>query len=297
MTTLTAQQELDQLHGRSARYLADALADIQVARLRGDYERQEKLTAKLGVDLGKLLSAADLLGRRRMVLEVRALGGSLEQPERAPDETRVSFAATPRIPFAEAVDSILARYPVVAPGWEATRDAWARAGFSLARSTSETVTEKVQKTFVRFLRAGQDTEDSIQAIMRTLRQDDSSITRAYADTVFRTVTTSAYTEGRKAQAKLPGVRMVTCGWRYSATLDSDVRKNHKAGEGFVAHVDDEVWHTHSPPQGWQCRCALEPVLTEEMVQLGLADEYGSMLKSQRAPSGFRADYGFQARTT
>lgn len=287
--------ELDLLHSKSADGLARALANIQTARLRGDFDLVERRMDALGVALGRMLAAADLLGRRRLLLELRAAG--LEPPA-GEGPSGALFVA--KVPFLEAIKDILRREPTLAEGWEATRDAWDQRGFALARSSSLTVTKSVQETIGRFLRQGVVTsvDDAIQAIQDSLLTQTvggpGGFTRAYAETVFRTTTASAYQAGRAAQAQRPAVKRVVSGWRYQATLDPDVRDNHKAGDDFVAHVDDPVWDTHAPPNGHQCRCATEFVTTEVMVELGLSNEDGSLKKLQVAPAGFSPDPGFRA---
>ncbi len=82
------------------------------------------------------------------------------------------------------------------------------------------------------------------------------------------------------------------GWRYVAVLDADVRDNHRANDDLVAHFDDPIWNTHSPPQGYNCRCALEVVPAQEVKALGLADEDGNMVETVSPPSGGGADPGF-----
>ncbi len=289
MTTLTPHQELDRLHERSSAHLAQSLSAIQAAELRGDARRALQLLDRLGKDLGALLAAADLLGRRRMLLELGAAGIETdEEPESA------QFAALPQVPFTEAVKSILKRYPVLVAGWREAQAAWAREGFALAKSTSLTITQKVKRSFVKGLRGGLTEEETVQRIHRQLREGDDSITRAYADTVFRTVTSSAYTAGRQAQALRPGVIRAASGWRYVATMDSNVRGNHLAGDDFVAHVEDPVWRVHAPPNGFQCRCALEIVPTSLMVQLGLSNPDGTIRRTVNAPAGFVPDPGFRA---
>jgi len=281
---LDPHEELDRLHERSTLALSATMNEIQIARLRSDFDRAAKLEAKLGRDLGEMLAAADLLGRRRFLLEMKGAG---VKPDKA------LFVA--KVPFLEAVESILARTPELAEGWKATREAWLRGGFALAKSTTEVMTRKVRGTFLRFMRGGMTEIETTEAIRSQLQTSAGSITRAYADTVFRTVVSTAYSEGRKEQARRPGVRRAACGWRYVATHDPDVRKTHIAGDNFIAHVEDEVWTVHSPPNGYNCRCALEIVPTSEMVELGLATPEGGMTHPVKAPIGFVPDSGFAGR--
>ena len=44
--------------------------------------------------------------------------------------------------------------------------------------------------------------------------------------------------------------------RYSTTGDGRVRDAHAAIDGAVYPVSDPFWDTHTPPNGWNCRCVL-----------------------------------------
>jgi len=41
---------------------------------------------------------------------------------------------------------------------------------------------------------------------------------------------------------------------YRTSGDKRVRDDHEAMEGIVRPVDDSFWDTHTPPNGWNCRC-------------------------------------------
>lgn len=287
--TLSSQDELERLHARSTERLARLLAEIQVAHLLRNAAEVDRLTAILGEATTEALAAADLLGRRRLILELRA-AGALEVVE---DREGAAFAATPAVPFLEAIADLAARIPGLGTTAQAVRDLWSRRGFAVARSAALSVTERIQDSVVGFLRQGIATsvDDAIRQVRSALTDQvggPGGYTRAYAETVFRTTTSSAYQAGRQAQAEQPGIRRAACGWRFDATLDSDVRPNHRAGDDLVAHVEDPIWRTHAPPLGYQCRCATSLVLTRDMVRLGLSDAQGN-------PLGYADGRGWLAR--
>lgn len=47
--------------------------------------------------------------------------------------------------------------------------------------------------------------------------------------------------------------------RYSATNDGLTRPNHAALDGIILPINDPFWRTHTPPNGWNCRCEAIPV--------------------------------------
>jgi SPP1 gp7 family putative phage head morphogenesis protein len=41
---------------------------------------------------------------------------------------------------------------------------------------------------------------------------------------------------------------------YSTVGDERVRQTHKLLDGIIRPIDDDLWKTHYPPNGWNCRC-------------------------------------------
>lgn len=51
--------------------------------------------------------------------------------------------------------------------------------------------------------------------------------------------------------------------QYRTALDDKVRPEHAALEGVTLPQDDPFWNTAFPPNGWNCRCNVVPVLKED----------------------------------
>ena len=52
---------------------------------------------------------------------------------------------------------------------------------------------------------------------------------------------------------------------YDARDDRRTRPAHRAMDGQVFRIDDPIWRTHYPPNGWRCRCRVR-ALTERQVR-------------------------------
>ena len=295
---LSPIDELDQVHSIPTEDLSELLGRIESARLRLAWEERDRLVTILGGILGQIQSGADLLGRIRLLREAKALGGepaAFAALRYAVGPSGLFFL--PRVAFQEASEELLARFPEVAPGWRATAEVYAEGGFAAARAASAQVAEHVQKVVETAIRRGTSQELVERRILQALRSgsaeaealgiDPAGFTRAYADTVFRTVSSSSYARGRRLQAESPAVRKATAGWRFTAVGgrggDGDTRPNHRAADGLVAHFDDPVWAKFSPPLGYNCRCSLELVPTVELRLAGLADKDGAMIARASAP--------------
>lgn len=51
--------------------------------------------------------------------------------------------------------------------------------------------------------------------------------------------------------------------RYITQRDDKVRPAHRAWNNVTLPVDDAFWHTHTPPNGWRCRCRIVAVSQRE----------------------------------
>lgn len=80
-------------------------------------------------------------------------------------------------------------------------------------------------------------------------------------TVFQTNTQSAYMAGRyKAQLENADQRPY---WQYVAILDSRTRPRHRSLNGRIFRYDDPVWRSIYPPNGYNCRCRVKALSTDE----------------------------------
>ena len=64
--------------------------------------------------------------------------------------------------------------------------------------------------------------------------------------------------------------------QYRTALDDKVRPEHAALEGVTLPMSDPFWDTAFPPNGWNCRCHVIPVLKEDF----------PLFNSQRAQDAF-----------
>lgn len=55
---------------------------------------------------------------------------------------------------------------------------------------------------------------------------------------------------------------------YSAVLDARTRPLHRAWNGTILRWDDPWWHTHTPPNGWNCRCAAIQLSERDLERMG-----------------------------
>lgn len=90
--------------------------------------------------------------------------------------------------------------------------------------------------------------------------------------------------------------------RYVAILDGRTRSEHEKWHGTVLPLDDPWWDTHTPPNGWGCRCKMQQLSERDLERYGFkvaarapAEEMRTWLnertgETMRIPSGI--DPGF-----
>jgi SPP1 gp7 family putative phage head morphogenesis protein len=124
---------------------------------------------------------------------------------------------------------------------------------------------------------------------------------------FNTLTAQAMAAGRWRQiqqfkAQRPYLRYVTAG-------DHRVREAHRQWHGVILPVDHPWWHTHFPPNGFNCRCRVQSLSDYSLKRYGekVSDEAPPdeiVLKSVRGadgavrlvetPKGIDPGFGFNA---
>jgi SPP1 gp7 family putative phage head morphogenesis protein len=87
-------------------------------------------------------------------------------------------------------------------------------------------------------------------------------------TIFQTNMQTAYAAGDWAQiqenkAEAPYLM-------YDAIIDSKTRPQHRAWDGTVLPADDPWWDTHTPPNGFNCRCSKIQLSKAQAIAMGKA---------------------------
>lgn len=258
--------------------------------VRSQFDEADRVTAlnNLQTVIAETMTLSDLLGRRRLLLEVAAGTGGTSVT--LPPVLFVETPVFPRLTFLEAVRDLTSRGALEGFNWQQVAELYrTRHAFALARSSDIALTQQVQKAIERFQRRGVTLRGAERVIAEM-----GDWTTSYAELVYRTNLSTAYTAGRFQQAADPDVAAVIGAFEYSTAGDSDVRsgrpvdsgENHAAANGFVAATTDPIWDTTAPPSGYSCRCTIRMVPRAELVQRDLVSSDGRV--ERFIPSGFSA---------
>ena len=292
----TQPDELAQLSDDSTQEFQRISDRMVAAVFLGDGERMASAVAAMQTLLSNTLTLADLMGRRRVILQSKAMseGHGLDTGDpfgapimfREPDTISEVTNATR---FDEAVDDIVERTPELAetvagePRYKAIQRLYRdRHGFGLAKSYEIKITERVQNIIKRSLDVGTPVQNSIEAI-----QAAGPFTESYADMVYRTNLSTTYTAGTFEQLKDPRVQLVFGALEFHSIVDSDTRPNHQAAHGLIAPITSKVWDSLSPPLFYNCRCSVFPVDRWTLEEKGLIMKNGQI--RVQLPGGAKID--------
>ncbi len=253
--------ELEEIQERSILIIERRLKMLTDGIVRGDAEKILKARRSLANVISASMAVSDLLGRRRAILEVdSALGRNVDLSARTPSiriggqtapserilrtDPRGQIPVVPQLPFKEAIESIVSREPRLSlDAVQTSRIYTFENGFAITADITKPILERVRKEILFAQSTGTTTPKAVDIIRKVAGLD-----RNHANTVFRTVTGTAYNDGRFEKAKDPAVRRVVGALMLVSTGDSDTRSNHRAADGtgrfgnlWVATVDDPIW--------------------------------------------------------
>jgi SPP1 gp7 family putative phage head morphogenesis protein len=104
----------------------------------------------------------------------------------------------------------------------------------------------------------------------------TELSTARLETVLRTNTNRALTEGQAEILRDERVQAFVPLVEYSATRDIRTRETHKAMDGYVGTMADFDRMGIAPPCGFNCRCSLIPVPTAMAIERGWMRPNGSL---------------------
>lgn len=172
------------------------------------------------------------------------------------------------VPFAEAIEAAKARGVVLPDVYYGQLQAGARAkAFSIAGITSYDQLKAVKAALDAAMQNGQSFAQWKKAILET----GVDLPKHRLDNIFRTNLQGDYMAGRWEQFRRNADGRPYL--MYDAINDSRVRPSHLAMDNVIRHVDDPFWKTHSPPNGFRCRCSIIS-MTEAQAQARSRDGKG-----------------------
>ena len=159
------------------------------------------------------------------------------------------------LPFDKAIDYLRGKLNVDSEGW---RDIWEQEhehAFMVAGATADDVLLDLRKAVDKAIADGETLEQFRK------RFDEAVAEKGWAYTggrnwrskiIYETNLRQAYNAGREEQIEAAKVRRPYALYRHGDSVSP--RAQHKAWDGLVLPVDDPFWETHTPQNGWGCKC-------------------------------------------
>src|ERR1039458_163664 len=230
---------------------------------------------RLGNLLAHHLAAANLLGRAQLVREVhKRTGKRVEIATSSRLSTRHHFAEGDSadatigfsfdLPNKGAADYLRNLVPVTKDIFDGMTSQYQAQAFTLAGVADQRLIERIRDALVEIQQKGGNQADFEAAVKLLTNQAGVAELNAFTlDTAFNTAMQRAYSLGRFEQMSAPMTKAVLPYWQYWTVGDDRVRPEHRVLHMFTARADDPVWMKIYPPNGFNCRCSVIPVLGDE----------------------------------
>lgn len=164
-------------------------------------------------------------------------------------------ASPDRLQFSEAIDFFKSKIRLPSSGWT---DVWQEHNshaFVVAGATQDALVED----FYNAIRKAKESGTGYAAF----RQDFDAIVAKHgwahngapgwrSKIIYDTNITQAYNAGREQQ--MQAVKHLRPYGTYRHTSIEHPRMEHKAWDGLILPLDDPWWDTHTPQNGWGCKC-------------------------------------------
>ena len=233
------------------------------------------IQARIGNMLAHHLAAANLLGRVQIVkLAARKAGrkvpvaaSSRSRRFGEGDDTDLYGSFSTDLPGDDAADYIRDLTPVTKEVFDNLSRQYKKDAFTLAAAADVRLIEKIRDALAETAQKGGTAQDFETAVNKLT--DDAGIAQLNAftlDTAFNTAMQRAYSLGRYEQMKNETTKGVFPFWQYWTVGDDRVRPEHAVIDQFTARADDPVWMKIYPPNGFNCRCSVVPVMESEALK-------------------------------
>lgn len=187
------------------------------------------------------------------------------------------FALAFYVTFDEAIAAAKARGVVLPDEFYGDLQEAARTGaFTISNIESVSVLQDILDSLTLALEDGQTFAEWQDAVSPQL----DGLTSARQELVFRNAVQTSYSIGHTVrQRENVGTRPYLM---WDAINDSRTRPTHHAMDGYIAPVNDPIWHHWSPPAGFNCRCS----------RISLTEDQARARGYPMHPPGVAPDPGF-----
>jgi SPP1 gp7 family putative phage head morphogenesis protein len=229
----------------------------------------QRFQSSLADVLARYLAASDLLGRLHAMQTMKAKTGT--QPKLNTlsaagtfDDAGTTVIGFESVPFTRAVDRLRNLTGMTRAAFDGLAQRYRMQAFTVSGLSDVALIDKVRDAVGNAAEQGDTAADFTKAVNQlTTEAGVQSLADFQLTTVFQTNVQRAYANGHFEQMRDPAVAAALPYWKYMTAGDNRVRPNHAALDGFVAQNTDPIWRRIYPPNGFNCRCTVVPILADE----------------------------------
>lgn len=206
--------------------------------------RTRKAIEELAEELAPAMLAGHLQGVRRVRLRLEEYG--LASPA-----VRLSTA------YEGALELLKARLGVGEDQAEKLRGRYSDVALGVVDGEAASITAKVGEALRDSLAAGEGVRQGVARIRQAFTAAGVVPGANHRlESLFRTQTQLAYSAGRMTSLADPAVDEILWGFEYVTVGDDRVRPAHAEMDGVKRPREDPLWSAWTPPNGYNCRCAV-----------------------------------------
>lgn len=167
-------------------------------------------------------------------------------------------------PYTNAIDFFVRRLEIPETTLQALMAQYRAPAFEVVANAGTTINRAIGAALADVTKRGLHERDGVAAIRKAF--ESAGVTTAsdhLLQTTYRTQTQLAYSVGRLQANADPAIREILWGYEYVTVGDDRVRPTHAALDGFRAPKDDPAWSRIMPPNGYNCRCSVIEVWSDD----------------------------------
>lgn len=248
----TIHREMDRIESQNRRQMRAIVREMLVAmnqtyRRRGDVRIAiESKANELNAVVESMMVASHLMGIRRTAIAAQRRG-----------VVQLSI-------LGDAVEWLRKRINLTVTELNRLRDTYTKPAAEAVTNATQAIQRAAATATAEALREGLATDAGIAKVRKAMIQAGANPTQPHVyETVFRTQTAVAYSAGRVNSAKSPALADYIWGWEYVTAGDDRVRLSHEALDGVRLPKEDPRWDTIMPPNGYNCRCIVTEIFTDD----------------------------------
>lgn len=146
--------------------------------------------------------------------------------------------------------------------------------FTVAGLADKDMLEDIKKAVQVSIDNGTSFNDFKKSLMPFLANkgwiDDKKKLNNRLRTIYQTNRATAYASGQ--WERLQNTKDTFPYLQYRPSVSTHRRDEHKAYYGIIRHIDDPIWQSIFPPNGFGCKCFVKPLTAKKAKEMGISDD-------------------------